>query len=135
MQSMTELKTIPIIPNGLRYWVMPDKAEDTSIVTGGITLSGEADDKKPPLQGRIVAVGDATLEPGAQVSYHASSREWGKSPACKYQRGNLVVFGAYAGNVHRFEGVDYTILHEDEILGLVIETPFDRTTGYITGSI
>lgn len=106
--------SIPIVPNGLRYWVLPDEKPEIAIKVGDVVLSGDNNaDKVPPLQGRIVAVGDAENDiiTGAR--------------ACKYERGELVVFGKYAGVPHTFEGVDYTVLAEDEILGRIIETPFD----------
>lgn len=108
---MAELKQIAIIPNGKRYWVIPTKRPETTHQVGEWNLKETADKKKPPLEGRIVAVGD-------EASIFGSS-------GCKYKFHDLVVFGSYAGNIHHFEGEDYTVLHEDEILGKVIETPFD----------
>lgn len=127
---MSQLPVVPIVPNGLRYWVLPDKQEETKINVGGVTLTGGADHKEPPAQGRIVAVGDATKmvkkpvtpEPG-EVAFHLYHEV--EESACKYKRDDLVIFGKYAGVPHKFNDEEYTILAEEEILGLVIETPFD----------
>jgi chaperonin GroES len=118
MTGLSRLPYVPIVPNGLRYWVMPDKKEATTIQIGETVLSGTADEKDPPLEGRVVAVGDAKKPGDGLAQLRAID-------ACKYQRGDKVVYGAYAGNKHVLEGAEYTILHEDDILGLVIETPFD----------
>lgn len=116
---MAELKTIAIVPNGKRYWVLPDKRKDETVQIGEYKLTDNAGKKPPPLQGRIVAVGDAIDHRDPEKFSPA------QISACKYKFHDLVVFGVYSGNVHTLEGTDYTVLHEDEILGLVIETPFD----------
>lgn len=121
---MPELQQIPIVPNGLRYWILPDARKEKTITVGDVTLSGNSNDKEPPLQGRVVAVGDADMEVEALVMPEEIVTRR-RVPCCKYKRGALVIFGKYAGSPHTFEGVEYTILHEDEILGYVIETPFD----------
>jgi co-chaperonin GroES (HSP10) len=116
---MKPLPTIPIIPNGLRYWVLPDAKEDKTIRVGEVTLSGDnSTDREPPVQGRIMAVGDAEYD------------EIEGTQSCKYERGELVIYGKYAGIPHTFEGVEYTILQQEEILGKVIETPFDQPDGF-----
>ena len=123
-----ELKTIPIVPNGVRYWVLPDKQEETKISVGGVTLTGGVDQKEPPVQGRIVAVGDAEEPVPAYMNDADGNRRYvGEDmiPACKYKRDDLVIFGKYAGIPHKFADEEYTILAEEEVLGLVIETPFD----------
>lgn len=99
---MTALKPIPIVPNGLRYWVLADVKEETTITVGDTVLTGSSESKDPPLAGRIAATGDAP---------------------CKYKIGDYIVFGAYAGNVHNLNGIDYTVLHEEEILGRIVEDP------------
>lgn len=108
---MRELPTIPIIPNGKRYWVLPDERTDTVREVGGFKLNDTADQKKPPLQGRIVAVGDATDD------NYPDHLDLPRVPACKYVRSQVVFFGEYSGNVHRWDGVEFTILREEEILG------------------
>lgn len=124
------LKQIPIVPNGKRYWVLSDKAEDAEVKVGEFTLSENGGKKKPPLQGRIVAVGDAKEIIQAPIDKVTGLPRLGATTyealTCKYKFQDLVIFGAYAGNEHTHDGVKYTILHEDEILGLVIEKPFDE---------
>jgi co-chaperonin GroES (HSP10) len=122
-RPMAELKQIPIIPNGKRYWVLPDKREGQTVQVGEYKLSDTAGKKPPPLEGRIVAVGDATEPIFTDLTLTTKPKF---VAACKYKFHDLVVFGSYAGNIHTLEGVDYTVLHEEEILGLRIETPFDE---------
>lgn len=119
---MSKVKTIPIVPNGKRYWVLPNKIEKQTRQVGEYEVEETADKKKPPLEGRIVAVGDAMQESLIDLGGGIRTKP---VKACKYQLDDLVVFGSYAGNIHTLDGVDYTVLHEDEILGLRIETPFD----------
>jgi len=124
---MGPIPLIPIVPNGKRYWVLAPKQEQKTHQLGSLTLTETADKKAPPLQGRVVAVGDAmrhenyTTE-GERGGVVVSKRQVKDT---KYTHGDLVIFGAYAGNAHKWDGVDYLILHEDEILGHVVETPFD----------
>jgi chaperonin GroES len=114
--ALDKLPQPPIVPNGKRYWVLAPKKDKTVHQIGQFKLEETADKKAPPLQGRVVAIGD-----GDRV---VNTKEF--TPRCKYRRGDLVIFGAYAGNDHHWDGIDYLILHEDEILGHVIETPFDE---------
>lgn len=102
------LKQIAIVPNGKRYWILPDKVEEKSVTVQGYKLEENGGKKDPPLQGRVVAIGD------------------GDGEKMKYRAGDLVIYGAYAGNEHTHDGEKYTILHQDEILGHLIETPFDE---------
>lgn len=125
--ATTQLTQIPIVPNGKRYWVLAPKAEKTVQNIGGFKLEQTAEKKAPPLEGRVVATGDAVRREACSFDELGSVARVGYKEVkdTKYKFGDLVIFGKYAGNPHVIEGVEYLILHEDEILGLRIETPFD----------
>jgi chaperonin GroES len=124
--ATAQLTQIPIIPNGKRYWVLAPKREKVTKQVGNFKLEETAEKKEPPLEGRVVAVGDATRREACTLDNEGrASVGYRDVKDVKYQFGDLVIFGKYAGNPHVVNGVEYLILHEDEILGHVIETPFD----------
>ena len=78
-------------------------AEEVS--TGGIVLPNSAQEK--PQRGKVTAVGDGRmLEDGKRVSPEV-------------RKGDVVIYGKYAGADVKVDGVDYKILREGEILAKV----------------
>ena len=78
-------------------------AEDVS--SGGIILPDTAQEK--PQQGTIVAAG-----PG-KVS------DSGKTVAMEVKKGDRVLYGKYSGTEFSFEGTDYLIMRESDILAVL----------------
>ena len=78
-----------------RVVVMPAPAEE--ITKGGIIIPDTA--KEMPQRGEIVAVG-----PGKDGNLMT------------VQVGDIVLYGKYAGQELSYEGVDYLIMREDDIL-------------------
>ena len=72
---------------------------------GGIIIPDSA--KEKPAEGEVVAVGAG------------KANEQGKVRPLEVKKGDRVLFGKYAGNEIKIEGVDHLILREDEILGIV----------------
>lgn len=71
----------------------------------GIVLPDTA--KEKPQEGKIVAVGSGkTLDNGQRV-------------ALDVKEGDKVIFSKYAGTEVKFDGVDYLILSERDILAIV----------------
>ena len=80
-------------------------AEETT--PGGIVLPDTA--KEKPQRGRVTAVGEGKrLDSGKRVK-----------PEVK--KGDVVLFGRYAGSDVKVEGEDYKVLRESELLGRVSE--------------
>ena len=86
-----------------RVVVEPAPAEDVS--TGGIILPDTAQEK--PQQGTIVAAG-----PG-KVS------DSGKNVAMEVKKGDRILYGKYSGTEFSFEGTEYLIMRESDILAVL----------------
>ena len=81
------------------------EAEEVS--AGGIVLPDTAREK--PQRGRVTAVGEGRrLEDGRRVKPEVS-------------KGDVVLFGRYAGSDVKIAGEDYKIMRESELLGRVQE--------------
>ena len=78
------------------------EAEETT--KSGIILTGNA--KEKPQVAEIVAVG-----PGGIVD--------GKEITMQVKAGDRVLFSKYAGTEVKLDGVEYTILHQGDILAVV----------------
>lgn len=83
-----------------RVVVEVEEAEEKT--EGGIVLPDTA--KEKPQRGKVIAVGNGKLLPT------------GTRLACTLQKGNRVLFGKYAGTEVKYEGKEYKILKESEIL-------------------
>ena len=95
-----ELKVKPLSD---RVVVEPAPAEDVS--SGGIILPDTAQEK--PQQGTIVAAG-----PG-KVS------DSGKTVAMEVKKGDRILYGKYSGTEFSFEGTEYLIMRESDILAVL----------------
>ena len=78
-------------------------AEDVS--SGGIILPDTAQEK--PQQGTVVAAG-----PG-KVS------DSGKAVAMEVKKGDRILYGKYSGTEFSFEGTEYLIMRESDILAVL----------------
>ena len=92
-----------IKPLADRVVIEPLEAEEKT--SGGIYLPDTA--KEKPLIGKVVAAG-----PG-KVS------DKGEKIAMQVKAGDKVLYGKYAGTEITFEGADYLIMHESDILAIV----------------
>ena len=91
-----------IKPLGDRVVIKRLEAEETT--KSGIIVTGTA--KERPQEAEVVAVG-----PGAIVD--------GKRTEMEVKIGDKVLYSKYAGTEVKFEGEEYTILRQDDILGIV----------------
>ena len=78
-------------------------AEDVS--SGGIILPDTAQEK--PQQGTVVAAG-----PG-------KASDSGKTVAMEVKKGDRVLYGKYSGTEFSFEGTEYLIMRESDILAVL----------------
>lgn len=86
-----------------RVVVEPTETEEKT--AGGIVLPDTA--KEKPRQGKVVAVGPGKL------------LDNGKRSGMLVKKGDVVLFGKYAGSDVRVGETEYKIMHETDILGLV----------------
>jgi len=73
--------------------------------TGGIIIPDTA--KEKPQEGEIAAVGPGKLD------------ESGKRIPLEVKKGDRVLFGKYAGNEIKIDGVEHLIMNETDILGIL----------------
>ena len=91
-----------IKPLGDRVVIKRLEAEETT--KSGIIVTGTA--KERPQEAEVVAVG-----PGAIVD--------GTRTEMEVKIGDKVLYSKYAGTEVKFEGEEYTILRQDDILAIV----------------
>ena len=91
-----------IKPLGDRVVIKRLEAEETT--KSGIIVTGTA--KERPQEAEVVAVG-----PGAIID--------GKRTEMEVKIGDKVLYSKYAGKEVKFEGEEYTILRQDDILAIV----------------
>ena len=92
-----------IRPLGDRILVLRVKEEEKT--SGGIIIPDSA--KEKPQEGKVVAVGvGKTGDKGERIPMTV-------------KEGDRILFGKYAGNEIKIDGVEHLIMHEDDILGIV----------------
>ncbi len=72
---------------------------------GGIIIPDNA--KEKPQQGEVIAVGNGKV------------LEDGKKTPLEVKKGDRVLFGKYSGTEIKIDGVEYLMMREDDILGIV----------------
>ena len=90
-------------PLGDRVVVEAAPAEEMS--SGGIILPDTAQEK--PQQGTVAAVG-----PGKVY-------DSGKEVAMSVKKGDKILYGKYSGTEFAFEGIEYLIMRESDILAIL----------------
>lgn len=84
--------------------VVLEVTEKEEKTTSGIILPENS--KEKPQEGRVVSVGSGQIEDGKRV-------------ALEVKEGNLVIFSKYAGTEVTYDGKDFLILRESDILAIV----------------
>jgi len=79
--------------------------EEKEKTTGGIIIPDTA--KEKPQEGKVVAVGPGKWD------------ENGKRIPLEVKKGDRILFGKYAGNEIKINGVEHLIIREDDILGII----------------
>jgi len=95
--------SLKVKPLDDRVVVKPVEAEERT--AGGIVLPDTA--KEKPQKGTVVAVGPGKL------------LDSGKRAEVAVKKGDIVLYGKYAGSDFKLEGEEYKILHESDLLGIV----------------
>jgi len=85
--------------------ILVKRVEEENVTKGGIIIPDTAREK--PREGKIIAAG-----PGKRD-------EKGKRISMDVAEGDRVLFSKYAGNEITIDGVEYVIMNEDDILGII----------------
>jgi chaperonin GroES len=85
--------------------ILVERLESEEVTKGGIILPETA--KEKPQQGKIIAVGEGRRT------------DDGKIIPLKVKEGDLVLFGKYTGSEVKIEGIDYLVMKEDDIMGII----------------
>ena len=85
--------------------ILVRRVEEQETVRGGIIIPDTA--KEKPQEGEVVAIG-----PGRRT-------EEGKRIDMEVKKGDRVLIGKYSGTDVKIDGAEYTILREDEVLGIL----------------
>ncbi len=85
--------------------VLVEVLEAEEVTKGGIVLPDSA--KEKPQQAKIISVGTGKVT------------DDGKTIALQVKKGDVVLFGKYAGTELKIDGQDLLMLREDDILGIV----------------
>ncbi|WP_152657885.1 co-chaperone GroES [Oceanobacillus sp. CFH 90083] len=91
-----------IKPLGDRVVIKLVEQEETT--ASGIVLPDSA--KEKPQEGEVVAVGSGRVENGEKVALEVSE-------------GDRIIFSKFAGTEVKYEGTEYLILRENDILAVV----------------
>lgn len=90
-------------PLGDRVIVKVEEQEEETV--GGIVLASNA--KEKPQTGEVVSVGEGAVS------------DEGKRLPLSVKAGQTVMFDKYAGSQVKYEGEDYLIMHEKDIMAIV----------------
>ncbi|ARF18062.1 co-chaperone GroES [Sporosarcina sp. P3] len=90
-------------PLGDRIVIELTKVEDTTV--SGIVLPDSAQDK--PQQGKVLAVGTGRVLSDGQRT------------ELEVKEGDQILFAKYAGTEVKYEGNEYLILNENDILAII----------------
>src|SRR3954468_2098511 len=85
--------------------IVVKRIEEQETVRGGIIIPDSA--KEKPQEGEVIAVGNGKrLEDGTVA-------------ALEVKAGDRILFGKYSGNEIKLDGVEYIIMREDDVLGVL----------------
>lgn len=81
------------------------RREQEEKTAGGIIIPDSA--KEKPLEGEVVAVGKGRILPNGHVQ------------ALDVKVGDRVLFGKYTGTEVKFDGQEYLIVREEDLIGVI----------------
>lgn len=82
-----------------------DEAEEKT--AGGLIIPDTA--KEKPQRGKVIAVGQGTM------------KDDGTRAPLDVKAGDDILFGKYSGNEIKIDGEEYLIMHESDILGILVK--------------
>jgi chaperonin GroES len=103
--TATSVKTTTFTP--LHDRILVRRIEEGESIRGGIIIPDSA--KEKPMEGEVIAVGKG------------KSNDEGKVFPLDVKSGNRILFGKYSGTEIKIDGVEFLIMREEEVLGIVKE--------------
>ncbi|HKL82650.1 MAG TPA: co-chaperone GroES [Desulfobacter sp.] len=85
--------------------ILVERVEESEKTKGGIIIPDTA--KEKPAEGKVVATGNGRMG------------EDGKLLPMDVKIGDRVLFSKYGGTEVKIEGIDYLIMRQDDVLGVV----------------
>ncbi|MDR3502675.1 MAG: co-chaperone GroES [Legionella sp.] len=85
--------------------VVVRRMEEERTTAGGIVIPDSATEK--PMRGEIIAVGAG------------KALENGDMRALAVKVGDIVLFGKYSGTEIKLDGIEYVVMREDDIMGVI----------------
>ncbi len=85
--------------------ILVERVEENETTKGGIIIPDTA--KEKPAEGKVVATGNGRMG------------EDGKLLPMDVKVGDLVLFSKYGGTEVKIDGIDYLIMRQDDVLGVV----------------
>ena len=99
------VKKLSLVPLGDRIMVLPSEREGEKKLASGIIIP-ETVDKEKPAKGEVIAVGLGKYENGKRVPMQVKV-------------GDTVLFSKYGYDEVKIDDVEYYILSESSILGII----------------
>lgn len=87
--------------------ILVERVEE-EVKKGGIIIPDTA--KEKPQQGKVIAVGSGRRD------------EKGNKLTMEVKKGDIILFGKYAGTEVKIDDNDYIIIREDDVLGIIEKT-------------
>jgi chaperonin GroES len=97
------MKKLKIRP--LHDRVVVKRLEEERTSPGGIVIPDSAAEK--PTQGEVIAVGNGKVLENGDVR------------PLDVKKGDRILFGKYSGNEVKIDGVEYLLVREDDIMGVI----------------
>lgn len=85
--------------------VLVQREESEEKTAGGIIIPDTA--KEKPMQGKVISVGSGARD------------EQGKLTPLDVKEGDIILFGKWSGTEIKLDGVDYLIMKESDIMGII----------------
>jgi len=85
--------------------ILVKRVEEERQTKGGIIIPDTATEK--PIEGNVIAVGKGKLA------------DDGKIIPLDVKKGDRILFGKYGGTEVKTDGVEYLIMREDDVLGII----------------
>jgi chaperonin GroES len=85
--------------------ILVKRVEEETTTKGGIIIPDSA--KEKPAEGRVVAVGNGKVG------------DDGNRIPLEIKTGDRILFGKYSGSEIKMDGIEYLIMREDDILGVI----------------
>ena len=95
--------------------ILVRRVEEADTTRGGIIIPDSAKDK--PQEGEVISAGKGKIS------------EEGKVRPLDVKEGDRILFGKYSGTEIKIDGEDFTIMREEEVLGVLSGAAKKKTAG------